>query len=86
MAPEELLIKISEILKNLEVTYAITGGYAVSVWGRPRYTADIDIIVELEEKNITPLGSSCRHWFVIFLRLLDDVPLAKISKSFLSLI
>lgn len=56
MAPEELLIKISNILNDLKITYAITGGYAVSVWGRPRYTADIDIIVELEEKNIKPLA------------------------------
>lgn len=56
MAPEELLIKISNILKKLKITYAITGGYAVSVWGRPRYTADIDIIVEMEEKNIKPLA------------------------------
>lgn len=55
MAPEELLIKISNILSDLKITYAITGGYAVSVWGKPRYTADIDIIVEMEEKNIKPL-------------------------------
>lgn len=56
MAPEELLIKISDILNDLKITYAITGGYAVSVWGRPRYTADIDIIVEMKEKNIKPLA------------------------------
>ncbi len=56
MAPEELLIKISEILHSLKITYAITGGYAVSVWGQPRYTADVDIIVELTEKNIKPLA------------------------------
>ncbi len=56
MAPEELLIKISNILDALKIRYAVTGGYAVSVWGRPRYTADIDIIVELEEKNIKPLA------------------------------
>lgn len=55
MAPEELLAKIVEILEDLKIPYAITGGFAISVWGRPRSTADIDIIVEMVEKNIKPL-------------------------------
>ena len=56
MTPEELLKRISEILSDLKIPYAVTGGFAVSVWGKPRYTADIDIIVELFEKNIKPLA------------------------------
>lgn len=56
MAPEELLAKISEILGKLKIPYAVTGGFAISVWGKPRYTADIDIIVEMVEKNIKPLA------------------------------
>ncbi|MCX6724089.1 MAG: hypothetical protein NT155_02865 [Candidatus Staskawiczbacteria bacterium] len=56
MNPEELLAEIAKILKDLKISYAITGGFAVSVWGRPRYTADIDIVVELIEKNIKPLA------------------------------
>jgi len=58
MTPEELLVKISEILDNLKIPYAVTGGFAISVWGKPRYTADIDIIVELVEKNIKPLAKN----------------------------
>jgi hypothetical protein len=57
MAPEELLAKIVEILEELKIPYAITGGFAVSVWGRPRSTNDIDIIVEMAEKNVKPLVS-----------------------------
>lgn len=56
MTPEELLIKISKILESLRIPYAVTGGFAVTVWGKPRYTADIDIVVELLEKNIKPLA------------------------------
>lgn len=56
MAPEELLKKIAKILEDLKIPYAVTGGFAVSVWGLPRYTADIDIIIELLEKNIKPLA------------------------------
>jgi len=53
--PELLLCKIAKILETLEITYAVTGGFAVSIWGRPRFTADIDIVVELVSKNIKPL-------------------------------
>ncbi|MCX6723208.1 MAG: hypothetical protein NT094_04070 [Candidatus Staskawiczbacteria bacterium] len=55
MFPEELLAKITEILADLKIPYAITGGFAISVWGKTRSTADIDIIVEMSEKNIKPL-------------------------------
>lgn len=55
MTPTELLYKITETLHGLKIPYAITGGFAVAVWGKPRFTADIDIIVELIPKNIPPL-------------------------------
>ncbi len=49
------LVKIAKILDQLGIPYAITGGMAVSVWGRVRHTADVDIIVELAPKNIKDL-------------------------------
>ncbi|PIQ92612.1 MAG: hypothetical protein COV69_02035 [Parcubacteria group bacterium CG11_big_fil_rev_8_21_14_0_20_39_14] len=58
MTPEKLLYKIAEILRELKISYAITGGFAVSVWGKPRFTADIDVIVELVRKNIRPLSKA----------------------------
>ena len=56
MEIEDLLIKIAGILEKLKIPYIITGGMAVSIWGRTRYTADIDIVVELLEKNIDLLA------------------------------
>jgi len=55
MTPKQLLCKIAKILQDLKIPYAVTGGFAVAVWGKPRFTADIDIIVELVSKNIKPL-------------------------------
>lgn len=52
MEIENLLTKIAEILDKLKIPYIVTGGMAVSIWGRTRYTADIDIVVELLPKNI----------------------------------
>ena len=52
---EKLLIKIAKILSDLEIKYFVAGGFAVSVWGRPRATFDIDIIVKLIEPQAVPL-------------------------------
>lgn len=53
--PHELLINIGKILSQLGIQYFITGGFAISVWGRPRATFDIDIVVQLIEPDIAPL-------------------------------
>lgn len=58
----ELLTKIAEILGRLKIPYIVTGGVAVSIWGRVRYTADIDVIIE-----ITP------QKYKILYQLLDDL-------------
>lgn len=52
MELEITLKKAVKILQKLKIPYLITGGVAVVVWGRPRYTADIDIIIELKKKLI----------------------------------
>lgn len=36
--------------------YAVTGGMAVFVWGRPRFTADIDIVVQLRKEDVERLA------------------------------
>lgn len=56
MTPDQLLIKIAEILESLKIPYAVTGGFAVIIWGKPRFTADIDIIIEMTPENISPLA------------------------------
>ena len=56
MEQEELLQKVSEILKSLDIPYIITGGIAIVVWGRPRFTADIDIVVELVPQKLDKLA------------------------------
>jgi hypothetical protein len=55
MEATSLLVTIANILARLKIPYVITGGMTVSVWGRIRFTADIDIVVELLPKNVKPL-------------------------------
>lgn len=48
----ELLKKAAAILEKLEIKYCVSGGLAVSVWGRPRSTLDLDIVIRLEALKI----------------------------------
>ena len=57
---QNLLVKIAEILSKLNIPYAVTGGYAVSVWGRPRSTFDVDVIVQLLEPEAKRLAEALK--------------------------
>lgn len=51
----QLLVKIAKILEELKIKYCVAGGYAVSVWGRPRSTFDIDVVVKLRAEEVAAL-------------------------------
>lgn len=56
MTPEQLLCRITKILEKLDVPYLVTGGFAVAVLAKPRYTADIDIVIELVPQKLQQLA------------------------------
>jgi len=58
---EKLLITITGILKRLKIEYFVAGGFAVSVWGRPRATFDIDIIIKLVEPQDNILAKAIKE-------------------------
>ena len=49
---EDLLCEIAKILQDLKIPYIVGGGFAVAVWGKPRFTADIDIAIEIGESSV----------------------------------
>lgn len=53
--PRELLVKIAKILDELKIQYLVSGGLAVFIWGKPRFTADIDIVIELNSQQADKL-------------------------------
>lgn len=57
---EKLLLKVAPILDELKIDYYITGGLAVSFWGRVRSTLDIDIVIKLLHPKIKPLAGALR--------------------------
>ena len=54
--PRLLLVKVARLLDKLKIRYLVTGGMAVFVWGRPRFTADIDIVVQMQNTDIGALA------------------------------
>ncbi|MEX2144903.1 MAG: DUF6036 family nucleotidyltransferase [Candidatus Spechtbacterales bacterium] len=59
--PRNILVDIAKIFERLNMKYMVTGGLAVVVWGRPRYTADIDTVVEMDSKDVDKLAKALRE-------------------------
>ncbi|MEK9135056.1 MAG: hypothetical protein AAB451_02050 [Patescibacteria group bacterium] len=56
MAKEEFLYQeIFEALNKAKVNYLVCGGAAVILFGSPRFTADLDLIVSLDKENLENL-------------------------------
>jgi len=55
--PRQLLAKVVKVLDDLSIQYVVTGGMAVTIWGRVRFTADIDMVIGLKTNDINTLAS-----------------------------
>ncbi len=58
--PRTLLVNIAQIFEQLKLPYLVTGGMAVLIWGRPRFTADIDIVIELNPSDVGGLTKALK--------------------------
>lgn len=64
MEPEKqknILAKLVKVLDELEIKYFVTGGFAVSIWGRPRATFDIDIVIKIAEHQAGKLAKAWKE-------------------------
>lgn len=52
MEPEELLGHARDVCDRLELTYLVVGSTATIAYGEPRFTNDIDIVVDLPNESI----------------------------------
>jgi hypothetical protein len=55
---EEMILDFVGILERMGIDYVIVGGVAVSSWGTPRTTRDLDVIIALEVGNIDELSEN----------------------------
>lgn len=55
--PSEIARLLHPVLERLNILYYITGGVAASMYGDPRTTRDMDLVVELRREDIHQLVS-----------------------------
>ena len=55
MEQDELLRRVVEILEEQGITYLLVGSLASGVYGEPRLTRDIDVVVELRPDQVARL-------------------------------
>jgi hypothetical protein len=54
-------LKVFKTLHQYKIRYLICGGLAVNIYGIPRMTADIDLLLDFEEENITNFESAVKQ-------------------------
>lgn len=65
MIQEDLLVKVTDKLRQLKIPYMITGGIAVIFFGRPRLTHDFDLVVTIKPEQISGLVRAFQDEFYI---------------------
>jgi hypothetical protein len=56
--PSEVARLLHPVFEQLKIPYYITGGVAASMYGDPRTTRDMDVVVELGQENLLQLVSA----------------------------
>lgn len=64
-SPIGALRQVTTALESLDVAYCIGGSFASSVYGPPRSTNDVDLVVALRPEHIPPLVAALEEDFMI---------------------
>lgn len=62
---EQVLRAILPVLEDLGIPYLLTGGIAVTVHGRPRFTQDIDVVIAPTETQLFQLIDALDSGFIV---------------------
>ncbi len=58
MGPSDLLRRVVDVLERLDIPYLVTGSMATIAYGEPRFTNDIDIVVDLPTEKVNDFCES----------------------------
>lgn len=51
MTQEEIVKKVAGVFERKNIPYMLTGGIAVNYYGRPRFTHDVDLVIQIQFKD-----------------------------------
>ncbi|HEY5615114.1 MAG TPA: DUF6036 family nucleotidyltransferase [Bacteroidota bacterium] len=69
---EEILLLTVDRLDALKIPYYITGSVAVSVYGKPRFTHDVDVVITLLPVSLSSLVEAFQKDFYVSMEGLQD--------------
>ncbi len=72
MNPIEILLQTAVRLTRLKIPYMVTGAFAVSFYGKPRSTHDIDLIVEIDMSGIERIYEAFREDFYVSKEAMEE--------------
>lgn len=55
LQPHQLLQKMADFCERERIAYRIVGSMASIVYGEPRFTNDIDVLVDMDQRHITAI-------------------------------
>ncbi len=58
MKQRDLLKKVVEVLREMDVSYMVVGSYGSGTWGEMRFTQDIDMVVSLIPEDARALSDA----------------------------
>lgn len=61
----DVLLKVIKHLEALEIPYMIVGSFASNYWGRPRFTHDADLVVEIPYGKAPVLAQALEDEFYV---------------------
>lgn len=76
MEPEDLLRVVTIACEKLQLQYFVTGSTATIAYGEPRFTNDIDVVIELSEDKI---GLFCNEFSVSDFYLSESAVMAAVK-------
>ncbi len=62
-AQRDILLQVVEHLEDLGIPYMVVGSFASSYWGRPRFTHDADMVVEVSFEKAPVLAHALETQF-----------------------
>lgn len=67
-----VVAQVIAVLEDNRIPYAIVGGYSAIYWGRPRFTQDADLLVDLKPSDIQLLVDALQNEFVVSPEAIQD--------------
>lgn len=72
MTQEEIVKRVTTTLENLNIPYMLIGAIAVNYYGRPRFTHNLDLVVQIQMKDAERLTRIFESEFYIAIEGIID--------------